>query len=210
MLIVITGPDGSGKSTVCRALSHLLEYFYGQDNIAVVSAWDIAPQLFSSRIKARDHLNSLEGPSRSLLILYGIRHALDLALKSSPKIILFDSYWYKYVASEIGRGESKEWLYNAVKIFPRPDWVFHLDISPQDAALRKKVIRDYECGITSGKVSIEKFVCFQSKLLSIWKEIEVRTGPWKHISGQLALNEIVDQILNACKVDNLHYEEITG
>lgn len=198
MFIVITGPDGSGKSTACTMISKFLERFYGHNNVAVVSPWDVAPQLFSSRTSAREYLNTLDEPARALIILFGIQRTLDLARKKHPKVILFDSYWYKYVVSEIGRGESKAWLFDAVKIFPKPDLTFYLHVSPEEAASRKRVIKSYECGIKSGTASIEKFIHFQTTLQPIWKEVETYTGPWKHISSLLSPDKVVKQILDEC------------
>lgn len=198
MLIVITGPDGSGKSTACTMISKFLERHYGQHNVADVSPWDVAPQLFSSRTSAREYLSTLDEPARALIILFGLQRTLDLARKKNPKVILFDSYWYKYAVSEIGRGESKAWLFDAVKIFPKPDLTFYLHISPKNAASRKREIRNYECGIESGTASVEQFIDFQTSLQPIWQEVETFAGPWKHIDGLLSPDDIVQQILDEC------------
>lgn len=195
MLVVITGPDGSGKSTACQTVSELFESRYGQSRIAVASPWDAAPELFASPINAHNYLNSLDGPARALFILSGIQSALRLAKRKAPQVILFDSYWYKYVVCEIARGASNAWLFEVVKLFPQPDLVVYLEITPKDAAMRKISIKHYESGISTGTPELEHFIDFQTQLQPVWQQVEARTGSWKHLSALSSKNQIAQQIL---------------
>lgn len=195
MLIVITGPDGSGKTTTCKMVACALRNVFGENSIADISPWDAASSLFASRARAERYMNSLDGAARGLFILSGILSAYRLAKQNDPRIIIFDSFWYKYVVSEIGLGASKEWLFNVVDIFPKPDLVFYLDVSPREAIMRKDHITPYERGYASGA---DAFIHFQTKLQPIWKQVESHTGSWQHINGHISRHLVIQYIFDEC------------
>ena len=200
MIIVITGPDGSGKSTTCKKVSEYLHKESSSNCIAISSAWDEYSQLFQTRSKANLYLNNLEGYTRSLFIFHAVSRSIDLARKKGAKIILVDGYWYKYAVSEICLGISREWIINLAKMLPVPDFTLYLDIQPEQAALRKNKISEYEQGKSIGSNQIDRFVRFQTQMKTIWKEIEFQFGPWKHISSELNPDQVAQTLINECSL----------
>lgn len=198
MIIAITGPDGSGKSTTCKKVAEFFQNEFTSKSISIASAWDEHSQLFSTRSKAQNYLNSLEGYTRSLFIFHSVSRSIDLAKRKNSKIILVDGYWYKYAVSEIGLGVSREWVISAAKMLPTPDFTLFLDILPEKAAKRKQQISEYEQGKSIGSNQIDRFVRFQTQLKPIWKEIEFQFGPWKHISSELDPDQVAQTLIEEC------------
>lgn len=191
MLIAVTGPDGAGKSTICKKMYNYFIQNLNEKSVTISSVWDNYEDLFFSQQNAQNYLKKLDKYARSLFILHAIQRTLDIAKKKEKKIIIIDSYWYKYIVSEIALGVPRDFLLQAIKIFPKPDLTLYLEISPEVASQRKSHITEYEQGIFSNDNGKEQFINFQSKLQNIWKEIEFISGPWFHISGQQSPEKIL-------------------
>lgn len=196
MFIVVTGPDGSGKTTVCKKLQFFLAKKLNERSITISSVWDQYEDLFISQNHAQEYLKNLKGFSRSIFIFHAVQRALEIANEKKNRIIIMDSYWYKYVVSEIGLGSKKESLYHLAKLFPVPDLTIYLDISPDIAMKRKKEISNYEKGRSIGNNSEEQFLTFQKKLQPIWKEVAVKFGPWSSIQANQDSDLIIDHMFS--------------
>ncbi|WGL60603.1 AAA family ATPase [Pigmentibacter sp. JX0631] len=196
MFIVVTGPDGSGKTTVCNKLQFFLSEKLNERSITIASVWDQYEELFASQEHAQTYLKNLKGSSRSYFIFHAVQRSLELARERKKKIIIMDSYWYKYVVSEIALGSKKEILYQIANLFPIPDLTIYLDISAELALKRKKEISNYEQGIAKGKNSEEKFLNFQNSLRPVWKEIEGQFGPWFSISANQNCEKIIESMFS--------------
>lgn len=211
--VVLTGPDGSGKSTLCANTSRLLEAYLGSRTVACVSVWDatLASNLFASKTAVVDYLNDLDGYTRTLFIYHALSRSIDLAQRKRPKYILIEGFWYKYAVTEIGQGVKQRDVLSASEAFAAPDLTFYLDINPEDAWTRKakassrSQVSHYEQGLsTQSGDTAERFLKFQKKLIPIWREIETlskeRNQAWIHTSAldapEYLAEKIYHQILN--------------
>lgn len=206
LLIVITGPDGSGKSTACALARENLALKFGADTVVECSVWDcletkagITPA-FHTQKEAAAYLGDLDGTSRTLFIFHAMARALALALKKNPRVVLLSGYWYKYAVSEIGYGVDPDFVLGASLGFARPAHVFSLDIDPETAWERRKRASAYEQGASDLGSERERFVGFQTKLRQVWTGIEAQTGlHWEHLSAldpaETVAQAIVDGVL---------------
>jgi dTMP kinase len=179
MIVAVTGPDGSGKSTVCEQIKKDLQERWGPQSVAKVSIWDSAaqPGLFSSMEQVVQYLSELEGGTRTLFLYHALSRSMDLAHRKKPKLILVEGYWFKYAATEIAYGVPEDFVLGAAQIFEKPTLTLHLDISPELALKRKEQrVSQYEKGGQS-------FVEFQRMLAPIWFQIESKFGPWTHLNS---------------------------
>jgi len=195
MIFAITGPDGAGKSTLCRETLLCFEKDFGKGSVSIASIWDTdIVRFFGSREEIRNYLHDLNPYSRALLIFHAVRRSIELAQRQGSEIILVDGYWYKYAVSELGMGAEAAWLISVVEKMPVPDFTLYLEIEPELAASRKTDISLYERGIVAGGDEVSQFISFQRQLVPIWKRIEEHFGPWTHASAQAPHAEL-SQIL---------------
>ena len=200
--IVITGPDGSGKSTACSQVRELLTARLGAGSVAEVSVWDsLAEQegirpAFDSQKEAARYLGDLDGTSRTLFIFHALARAVQLAQRKQPQVLLLNGYWYKYAVSEIGYGVDPEFVLGAASGFAPPSHVFCLDIDPATAWERRQSATGYEQGGTSaGGSERERFLGFQTKLRQAWAGIEAQTGlHWEHLSALAPAEQVASEI----------------
>jgi thymidylate kinase len=206
LVIVITGPDGSGKSTACALAREQLSARLGDGKVVECSVWDcleaqesISPA-FRTQAEAAQYLGDLDGTSRTLFIFHAMSRALQLAIKKKPAVILLSGYWYKYAVSEIGYGVDPDFVLGASLGFARPAHVFCLDIDPATAWERRMRASAYEQGNADGNVGAserERFLEFQSKLRQVWAGLEAQTGlTWEHLSALDAVEDIVQAIVS--------------
>lgn len=197
---VITGPDGSGKSTICAALAKRLE------GALEVTIWDAlkpdpeAPTPFTSKPDAERYLASLAGPSRTLFLMHALARAEERALAQRPKLLLWNGYWYKYAASEIALGVPPELVLGAARAFAPPTRVFYLDVSPETAWERRKAATAYEQGgaSTTEPASRERFVSFQHRVRKPWAEFKSTLTPaWDMIPETWSIEQKVEHLLQA-------------
>jgi thymidylate kinase len=172
-LIVVTGPDGSGKSSLIAELIRQFNLKHGEGFATSTSVWD--SMLTFKAFKKEDvekYLDGLTGSARTLFIFHALSQSLNTAQSGKSRVILSDSYFYKYAACAG---------------FPKPDFTFFLDVSPEEAASRKDKVTQYEGG--------EKFVDFQKKAAGHWTELEKIYGPWIHLNNRSSIEERVEIIL---------------
>jgi thymidylate kinase len=188
LLVVITGADGSGKSSLIAELVKSLNLQFGEGFAVSTSVWD--SMLLFKAFKKEDvekYLNGLSGSARSLFIFHALSQSLSLALSGKAKVIFSDGYFYKYVVSELAYGVDRETVQGASVGFPKPDFSFYLDIAPEEAASRKSKITTYEGG--------SSFIDFQKKMAIFWAEIEKKYGPWTHLASSTSIAERVKLVL---------------
>lgn len=160
-LICITGPDGSGKSTLIDAVKDQLP-----DSV-VVSIWDLIkdPNMqnivpFKKPEEIDIYLSHLHHKSRSLFLMHCLTEAMEMARKKNASYILTDSYWYKYYATEIAHGTPSDYLDKLISLFEKPDFIFYINALEKLTAKRKKSFSRYECGFAR-KVNEQTFMDFQ-------------------------------------------------
>jgi thymidylate kinase len=199
MIIAITGPDGSGKSTAAAKVCALLEAAHGPGSVRIASAWDAvgASGLFRSREEVSRYFNGLEPQARCLFILHAMSQSVALAKKSDAKFILIDGHFYKYAASELAYGTPQATVLGACQGFEKPDQVFYLGIDPESAWARKEETSSYERGGAEGR---ESFLEFQKRMLAAWQLLDRKFGPWHHLSPFNTPDETAGAIVQAIVV----------
>lgn len=198
--IVLTGPDGTGKSTLCEKLKKELT-----GKILICSAWD-AMELMStanpqsqldSKEQIQKYLKQSDQASRIFFLFHAIARSEQEARRQQPDFLLYDGYWYKYAVAEMARGGDKAKILRAAELFPRPDLVFYLDIEPKAALERKKQPSMYESG-GAEKNREEEFLKFQSSMYNYWKELKHNFG-WTNINSQADLESVFKSIMDKIK-----------
>src|SRR3989344_3262810 len=104
--ICVTGPDGSGKTTLCRELVERWNRRFGDDFAAEVTVWDFLEDLnpFNSKRAVFDYGATLEPIARMKTLMGFYRKSLEIRLRKKHKVLVLNGFWYKYAASELAYG----------------------------------------------------------------------------------------------------------
>jgi len=130
-LIVVEGPDGSGRSTQVGLITAKLE----SDGHAVVTTGLRKSELMSNSIL--EAKQSLPLGKRTLTLLYAADCANQLMHKVIPAleagcIVLADRYIYTLMARSTVRGLPRRWSRDLFGFTIKPDLVFYLDVDPRE------------------------------------------------------------------------------
>lgn len=193
-MIVITGADGSGKTTLCDSLYNELQKRGAR--VGLVTIWDVLDKnLFLSNVKKEEidlYLKKCSNTSRSLFLMHSLAQALDHAKNQKPDLLIINSYWYKYFISELLHGADKSWLQNLVSCFENPDLVINLNINPELSLQRKSVISSYESGHAKDRAA--GYMTFQTKAQSHWNTLKDDT--WVELSSMDSKDELLRKSLD--------------
>ena len=165
-LVVVSGPDGAGKTTLVKSLHGRLTELGVKT--AVASLWDLSsaselPRMFADRDEAQRYLSRVGARSRLHFLLHHLCGALERACaQPGVELVLFDTYWYKYLAAEVCHGAELEALIPAVLGLPTPIAILNLDPPSGITARRKAHFSRYESGM--GVATEETFIAFQTRL----------------------------------------------
>jgi thymidylate kinase len=201
-LICITGPDGSGKSTLINELKNQL------DGAVVTSIWDIMrePSLqnvvpFKTPQEVDNYLSCLHDTSRSLFLMHCLAESLAIAKTKEPQYILSDSYWYKYYATEIAHGTSKGELDKLISVFEEPNLIFYIDAKETLTLERKEHFSNYECGFAKER-NKQSFMLFQQKAI---QNIQKLMDSVKHkiLNPNLSVSENLETVLHQLKPETI-------
>jgi dTMP kinase len=190
-LVCITGLDGTGKSTLIKGIAAKYKSHY------VANIWDLMTKPveglpFKSKQEIDGFLCSLTPDSRLLFLGHAMKYAIDKAMLEKVDLIILDSYFYKYFATEKALGANSSLIAHLIEVFPKPDLVIQLTLPVEEASLRKKHFSRYECGLTRD-CNKQNFVDFQSKVAKEW-EMYDRTN-WKLIDASQSENDLLMQVL---------------
>ena len=185
-MIVVTGTDGSGKSTLIDSIIHA-----GID-AHVISIWDAMDEnLFPSKKDVDQYLCKLTSKARLFFLAHALHHAMEKA-QLSNKTLLFNGYYYKYFASELALGAEPDLISHLMTLFPNPDLVIYLEVDIDTAFQRKVILSRYECGLQAPSES--SFREFQRMATKSWAHFD--QSNWIVLDGLQSKEEILTQSIN--------------
>jgi dTMP kinase len=177
-LIVIEGPDASGRSTQIGLITARLE----AEGHAVLSTGLKRSELISEGIL--EAKRNFAG-RRTLSLFYAADFADQLENKIIPAlragyIVLADRYIYTMMAREAVRGISRRWSHNLFSFAVAPDLVYYLDVRPEELVHRvfqKNAYLDYyESGGGMGLSDdmFESFLAYQKMIAAEFRRMQKR------------------------------------
>lgn len=196
-LIVFEGNDGAGKSTLVKFFS---KYLTSRGISNIVMKFNMS---FVTLPAIKEGKKRKYGPyTNTLLHTTSIVDQFErFACKEleKGKAVICDRYIYSVIARGIARGVEPNWAKSLVGWVTQPNYVFYLDISPEDALERigKDAISFWEAG-QDIMVEKDKEVCFlefQKKVGDIFK---VYALDWKfvNIDGRNAIDKKLQRVYN--------------
>ena len=180
-LIVLEGPDGSGRSTQIDLITSHLE----ADGHAVITTGLKRSELIGAGILEAKH--KLPLGKKTLALFYAADFADQLEHKIIPAlhagyVVLADRYIYTLMARSNVRGIGRAWSHDLFGFAVRPDLVFYLDVPPEDLfhrVFQKYGSLDYyESGADMGLSDdlYESFVLYQKGIAKEFKLMESKYG----------------------------------
>ncbi len=193
-LIVIEGPDASGRSTQITMITSNLE----ANGHAVVNTGLRRSELIGEGILEAKR-NLMLG-KRTLSLFYAADFADQLENKIIPAlragyIVLADRYIYTLMARDAVRGISRRWSHNLFGFVVKPDLVYYLDVDPNELVHRvfqkNSSLDYYESGadLRLSEDMLESFLKYQRLIGKEFQRMQKRYGIVP-ING----NRTVDQI----------------
>jgi dTMP kinase len=180
-LIVIEGPDGSGRSTQVDLITAKLE----SEGHAVTTTGLKRSELIGAGIlQAKQRLPL---GKKTLTLFYAADFADQLEHKIIPAleagyIVLADRYIYTLIARSTVRGTSRSWSHGLFGFTLKPDLVFYLDVDPAELfhrVFQKYASLDYyESGADLGLSDdlYDSFVIYQRMMAKEFHRMESRYG----------------------------------
>jgi dTMP kinase len=192
-LIVIEGPDASGRSTQIGMITAKLE----AEGHAVLNTGLKRSELISEGIL--EAKSSFAG-RKTLSLFYAADFADQLENKIIPAlragyIVLADRYIYTLLAREAVRGLSRRWSHNLFSFAIVPDLVFYLDVEPEELVHRvfqKNAYLDYyESGSDMGLSDdmFESFLKYQAMIAKEFRRMQKRYN-LVIVNGNRSIQEI--------------------
>ena len=178
-LIVIEGPDASGRSTQIGMLTNKLE----ADGHAVLNTGLRRSELIGEGIMEAKKEHMLGRKTMSLF--YAADFADQLENKIIPAlrsgyIVLADRYIYTLMARAAVRGLDRRWLHYLFGFAPVPDLIFYLNVEAEDLVHRvfqKNTFLDYyESGSDLGLSDdmYESFILYQRMIAKEFRNMQKR------------------------------------
>ena len=158
-LIVVTGPDASGKDLQIKALQdHLQKRGF---SVKTATVWD-SLAVFSSLPQAQGKefvdgiLSRLSPEARSLFLASALMDSWKSAAAQAVETdyLLFNGYIYKYWASEKAHGVNADIWANLEELFQRPDMILYLDVPWEVCSARRERWTPYERGENLGTFQV--------------------------------------------------------
>ena len=193
-LIVIEGPDGSGRSTNIEMITSKLE----ADGHAVVTTGLKRSELIGPGILEAKRNLSLG--DKTLALFYAadfadrLEHNIIPALRAGY-VVLADRYIYTLMARSAVRGISKTWSHRLFGFAIKPDLAFYIDVKAEDLFHRifqKYGFLDYyESGGDIGLADnlYTSFILYQNRMAGEFRQIKRKYGIIG-INGEGSVSEV--------------------
>jgi len=176
-LIVIEGPDASGRSTHIGMITAKLE----AEGHAVLNTGLRRSELVSEGIMEAKKEHMLG--RRTMSLFYAADFADQLENKILPAlragyIVLADRYIFTLMARDAVRGMSRRWSHHLFGFSVVPDLVFYLDVDPEELVHRvfqKNTFLDYyESGADLGLSDdmYESFIIYQRMIAKEFRRMQ--------------------------------------
>jgi dTMP kinase len=180
-LIVVEGPDGSGRSTQIDMITGKLE----ANGHAVITTGLKRSELIGAGILEAKH--KLPLGKKTLALFYAADFADQLEHKIIPAlhagyVVLADRYIYTLMARSSVRGIARTWSHDLFGFALKPDLVFYLDVPPEELfhrVFQKYGSLDYyESGADMGLSDdlYKSFVLYQRGIAKEFKMMESKYG----------------------------------
>lgn len=207
-LIVIEGPDGSGRSTQIQSITSKLE----SDGHAVINTGLKRSELIGQGIL--EAKQKLPLGKKTLTLFYAADFVEQLEHKIIPAlqagyVVLADRYIYTLIARSIVRGISSRWSHDLYGFAPKADLVFYLDVQPDELfhrVFQKYGVLDYyESGADIGLSDdlYDSFIAYQERMAREFSHMAKQYGMIR-IDGNkpigelnISLQESIDKYLNS-------------
>ncbi|HET6800936.1 MAG TPA: dTMP kinase [Nitrososphaeraceae archaeon] len=208
-LIVIEGPDASGRSTQITMITSHLE----ANGHAVVNTGLRRSELIGEGILEAKR-NLMLG-KRTLSLFYAADFADQLENKIIPAlragyIVLADRYIYTLMARDAVRGISRRWSHNLFGFAVKPDLVYYLDVDPNELVHRvfqkNSSLDYYESGadLRLSEDMLESFLKYQRLIGKEFQRMQKQYGILP-INGNRTVveinSELQDRIIKAIDSD---------
>ena len=192
-LIVIEGPDASGRSTQIEMLTAKLE----ADGYAVLNTGLNRSDLISQGILEAKRNVSLG--KRTLALFYAADFADQLEQKIIPAlqagyVVLADRYIYTLMARNTVRGIKRKWSSDLFSFALIPDMTFYIDVDPFSLVHRvfekRQSLDYYESGADLGLSDdmFESFITYQQKLAKEFVVLKKKYG-LTSVNGNYGIEE---------------------
>lgn len=194
-LICITGPDGSGKTTVIKALKSVFPEYIES------TIWDALNhsevKLFSSKSDIDHYLGLMSAEARVMFLAHALKFATDESVNSNSEIIILNGYIYKYFVSEAARNCNRDLLLHLERSFPKPEKVIYLDTPLEVTADRKSHFSTYECG-GSKMNDRDSFVDFQKRCQVEWTKY--LRPDWNSVDGTMSPDKVLSEVIKLIQI----------
>jgi len=134
-LVVVEGPDSSGRSTHVSLLSQWLE----EQGYAVAQVGLKRSTLVGPELERAKQGNVLSPRTMSLFYATDFYDQLENVIVPALRagfVVLADRYIYTLMARDLVRGSDAAWLRNLYGIALVPDAVFYLQVPPEELVQR--------------------------------------------------------------------------
>ncbi len=210
-LIVIEGPDGSGRSSQVELIKNKLE----SDGHAVTTTGLKRSELIGAGVLAAKQ--KLPVGQKTLALFYAadfadrLEHHIIPSLEAGS-IVIADRYIYTLMARSVVRGISRKWTNDLFGFAIVPDQIFYLDVSPDKLFHRifqkYSALDYYEAGADMGLADdlFDSFIIYQRRIAREFRRMEKLYG-LVAIDANRTMSEVnndlqtrISSYLNASKI----------
>jgi dTMP kinase len=220
LLVACEGLDGSGKTTI---MSQFRQYLEDKGQPTILSNWNDTTEIYNLMMS----LNLTGDITAEMRCLFGAielaarYHYVILPALQQGTDVLTTKYLLSAKAHALVRDQDSHFVSRIYQFALEPDLTIYIDVPPSVALSRKlmtgnigfweagidlavdapleEALRQYQSGRLSQEFLTENFLCFQSRLKSLHKEL-LHNSKVCTIDGTLPVEEIVRESIKALAV----------